>query len=62
MKNIYKLKFHPLFSLLTIICVITGNFKKFFLFMLVILLHELGHILMGIILKQKIEKVIILPF
>ncbi len=44
------------------ISVITGHFKGFILFSLIIIVHELGHILMGILFKWKIEKVIILPF
>lgn len=40
----------------------TGHFKGFILFSLIIIVHELGHILMGILFKWKIEKVIILPF
>ena len=45
-----------------LISVITGHFKGFILFSLIIIVHELGHILMGILFKWKIDKVIILPF
>lgn len=41
---------------------ITGNFKGFFLFTIIILVHELGHILPAIYYKWNIEKIIILPF
>ena len=41
---------------------ITGHFKGFILFSLIIIVHELGHILMGVLFKWKIDKVIILPF
>ena len=41
---------------------ITGHFKGFILFSLIIVVHEFGHILMGVLFKWKIEKVIILPF
>lgn len=44
------------------ICIITGLFRELVLFMLIIIIHELGHIVTGLLLKQKIEKVILLPF
>ena len=45
-----------------LIAAITGHFKGFIWFSLIIIIHEFGHILMGIIYGWKIEKVIILPF
>lgn len=47
---------------MALIAVLTGHFKGFILFSVIIILHEFGHILMGIYFKWKIEKVIILPF
>jgi len=41
---------------------ITGNFKGFFIFSIIILIHELGHIIPALYYKWKIEKVILLPF
>ena len=41
---------------------ITGHFKGFILFSLIIIVHEFGHILMGILFRWNIEKVILLPF
>lgn len=41
---------------------ITGNFKGFFFFSLIIIIHECGHIFTGLYYKWKIEKVIVLPF
>lgn len=41
---------------------ITGHFKGFILFSLIIIVHECGHILMGVLFKWKIEKVVLLPF
>lgn len=46
----------------TFISVITGHFKGFIWFSLIIMVHEFGHILMGIICAWRIEKVIVLPF
>ncbi len=41
---------------------ITGNFKGFFIFTIIILIHELGHILPALYYKWNIEKVLLLPF
>lgn len=62
MKNICKIKIHPLSYLVALIFFITGQFKNYFTFMIIILIHELGHILSAIYLKWQIEKIIILPF
>ena len=40
----------------------TGNFKGFFFFTSIIVIHELGHIIAAIYYKWKIEKIILLPF
>lgn len=62
-KNIFnKINIHPFFCLIIIISVFTGNFNKFILFISIILFHELGHILVSILFKWKIEKIVILPF
>ena len=44
------------------IAVVTGHFKGFILFSIIILVHEFGHVLMGILFWWKIDKIIILPF
>ena len=44
------------------IAVVTGHFKGFILFSIIILVHEFGHVLMGILFGWKIDKIIILPF
>ena len=59
-KNIFR--FHPLFYLLAFLSFITGYFKHFVIFTSIILIHELGHVAMGMLMKWKIEEVIILPF
>ena len=41
---------------------ITGNFKVFFFFTIIIIIHELGHILWALYYNWQIEKIIILPF
>lgn len=62
MKNISKIRFHPLFYLVVIISFLTGHFHDFFTFLSIILFHEFGHILGGIIFKWNIKEVLILPF
>lgn len=63
MNNIYKkIKLHPFFYISLLFIVLTGQFKNFILFMSIILFHEIGHILIGFLLKWKIEQIIILPF
>lgn len=41
---------------------LTGNFKGFFLFSSIIIIHETGHIIAATYYKWKIEKIILLPF
>lgn len=57
-----KLYFHPLFLFIAFICALTGNFKEFTIFFLLIIIHELGHIIGGLYYNWNIEKIIILPF
>ena len=59
-KNIFKV--HLFYYLAAFIATITGHFKGFILFSLIIIIHEFGHILMAIKYKWKIEKIILLPF
>ena len=63
MKNILnKIYIHPLFILFIFIYILLGRFRILIYFMLLIIVHELGHILLGIYFKWKINKIIILPF
>ena len=62
MKNIFKFRLHPLFYVVVIIFVLTGHFHDFFLFLSIILFHEMGHIIGGILFKWKIKELLILPF
>lgn len=61
MKNICKFEIHPICYLVAIIYVITGTFRPFFWITLLIFVHEMGHVLTGIIFKWNIEKVVIMP-
>lgn len=61
--NIFnKVQIHFLYYIVAFICIITGMFKEFIYFTLIIVVHELGHILPSILYKWKIEKIVILPF
>ena len=59
-----KIKFniHPLYYIIAFICFITGHFKGYIIYTLIILVHEFGHIFAGLILKWPILKVTIYPF
>lgn len=41
---------------------ITGNFKGFFIFTAITIVHELGHVLTALHYKWHIDKVVLLPF
>ena len=63
MKNILnKIYLHPLFLISVLIFTLMGYFKLISYFMMLILIHELGHILTSQIFKWNIDKIIILPF
>lgn len=63
MKNILsKIYLHPFFLLCLLTFIMIGKFKFIIYFMLLILIHELGHILISLLFKWKIDKIIILPF
>lgn len=42
--------------------IITGNFKMFSLFILIIIFHELGHIITSAYYNWEIDKILLLPF
>lgn len=60
MKTIFKI--HPIYIIVAFICFLTGYFRLFITTTLIILFHELGHILMMLYFNIEIEKVILLPF
>lgn len=62
MKIIYKIKLHPFFYLVALLTIVTGYFKDFSLFLIIILFHELGHITAGILFKWRIKQINVLPF
>ena len=58
--NIFKIHFFTYIFIVVII--INGYFNKFIDITCIILIHELGHILAGLILKWKIDRIVLLPF
>lgn len=63
MKNILnKIYLHPLFLICVLIFILIGHFRFISYFMLIITIHELGHIIMALFFKWNIDKIIILPF
>ncbi len=62
MKIISKIKIHPLFYFVAVICILTGFFKYFIFLFIIILIHELGHILTALFFDWNIKKIVILPF
>lgn len=63
MKNILnKIYIHPIFLLTLFIFISIGYFRFITYFMLLIIVHELGHIIISLIFKWNIDKIIILPF
>ena len=59
MMRIFKI--HILTYIIALIFIVVGYYKFYISFMLVLLIHELGHILSSLILKWHIKKIIILP-
>ena len=62
-KNILdKLYFHPLFYLIVIISLLTGHFKNLIYFTSILLIHELGHSIIAIAFKIKLNRIEIYPY
>ena len=62
MKNILiKIQFHYTYLIMAIGLVLTGHFANLLIFTSLILVHEMGHCITSIILKYKIDKIIIYP-
>ena len=59
MKNIFKI--HPFTYIIALIFILIGYFKFYLSFMLVLFIHELGHITLSLIFKWHIKSIILLP-
>lgn len=58
-KRIYLDK---LFYLFLLIIILTGSFNNFILYFILLLIHELGHAIVGIILGYKLNKITFYPY
>lgn len=62
-KNIFKIiNINPFFYLFAIISILCGLFKAFLVMYFIVIIHELGHIVIGLIFGYKIKKISIYPF
>jgi len=59
-KNIFKI--HPFYYVCAFIACITGNFRSFLIFNLIIFVHECGHLLAALYFGWKVDEVLLLPF
>ena len=62
MMNISKIKIHHLTYFFILIYCITGMFKNVLILSLIIIIHELGHIIFIKYFKYEIEEITFLPF
>lgn len=62
MKIKYKFIIHPLYYFVAFISFFTGYFRAFTTYTAIIIIHELGHIFAGLVLKWPIYKVTLYPF
>ena len=59
MKNIFKI--HPLTYITALIFILVGYFKFYLNFMLILFIHELGHVTLSLIFKWHIKSIILFP-
>lgn len=63
MKNIFtKIDFHYSFLIMALGLVLTGHFSNFFVFTSLIIIHELGHVIIALLFKYKVDKIVIYPY
>lgn len=59
-RNIFKI--HPFYYVCAFIACITGNFRSFLTFNLIIFVHECGHLFAALYFGWNVEEVLLLPF
>ena len=62
MKTILKIKFDNTFYIFLILILLSGMFKEFTFIFILIIFHELGHAITGVLLGFKLDKIIIYPY
>lgn len=60
--NILKIKFDNTFYLFLLLILLTGNFKEFTFIFILLFFHELGHAIMGILLKWDLVNITFYPY
>lgn len=59
---ILKIKFDISVQIIILISLFSGQFKTMAILFIIIFIHELGHILMALLMKYKIKEIVVLPF
>lgn len=54
-----KIKLHYSLAFVLLLCFFTRLFIEFSIFMIIIIFHEIGHILMALLFKQKVSQITI---
>lgn len=63
MKSIFaKIEFHYSFLVVALGLAITGHFSNLFVFTLLIIVHEFGHVIAALFFKYEVFKIIIYPY
>lgn len=57
-----KIEFHYTFIIIAIGFILTGHFSNIIIFTSIIIIHELGHYLVGVHYKYNVDKIIIYPY
>lgn len=60
--NILKIRFDNTFYLFLLLILLSGMFKQFSFIFILLFFHEIGHALMGLILKWKIVSITFYPY
>lgn len=55
-------KIHPLTYILLFIAFLCGTFRNLLIIYIIVIVHELGHVMISYYLKFKIKEILILPF
>lgn len=62
-KTIFKkIYIDTFFLFFMLISCLSASFKNFFFFLSIIIIHELGHLMMGLILGWNVEKICLYPY
>ncbi|MDD2181026.1 MAG: site-2 protease family protein [Bacilli bacterium] len=57
-----KIYIHYLYYIVALLSILTGHFRDFVVFSILIIIHELGHVLMALYYGWNINKIVLLPF